>query len=619
MRDISLSIIALLLLGFVSCKQNKTPEPAKPATIGGLTLKQQNGSDCNKPDSLRVDCAQVDLAWPKVEQGSEALKKSVDQWATACLAGVLMPSADGPATSATTLDAAVKGFFEDHQNAGRSITSGGWVAESNYNVLLNDGQFLTLELVSYTYQGGVHGSPGAAVATFEAQSGRQLAWDDLVTDKAAFITLAEKKFREVRADLFYPVDGSEPFEFTDDQPFALPQQYGLSSEGIYCHYVPYEVGPYAIGNTQMTIPFSEMGDLSKFKSAAQQSAPAGKNSMNTSEYGYPYFGSIDLSNWKKKASKRGSAVYVNSVNTLKIDTISNAQGYQILQTLIGKNGAPLRTRSLVFSTDPNRVTETVTDFATKPARQYARSESLSDDYHNLKPLPAAADGAQWVERPVVKEQAPNPGKPEVNEPVRQTSPAKPARSITRPVVTLKQNGDMLLDGKAVSDLESLRKTLQAKLLTYTSIPDKVDFVTVGQTGMGMRSEIRTTIDESIAGAKWVRKKAAIAALNAAVGKKLGTATQLEMGTYQTSGGFAYISARPLQANGAAIDYSLTPYAQDQLAAWFSDNVIGLLRYEKGAWKVLTYTIGVTRAPADVWSKKYGAPKAALFGKTKSTR
>ena len=92
-----------------------------------------------------------------------------------------------------------------------------------------------------------------------------------------------------------------------------------------------------------------------------------------------------------------------------------------------------------------------------------------------------------------------------------------------------------------------------------------------------------------------------------------------MGTYQTSGGFAYISARPLQANGAAIDYSLTPYAQDQLAAWFSDNVIGLLRYEKGTWKVLTYTIGVTRAPADVWSKKYGAPKAALFGKTKSSR
>ncbi len=100
---------------------------------------------------------------------------------------------------------------------------------------------------------------------------------------------------------------------------------------------------------------------------------------------------------------------------------------------------------------------------------------------------AAADGAQWVERPVVKEQAPNPGKVATNEPVRQTSPAKPARTITRPVVTLKQNGDMLLDGKAVSDLESLRKTVQAKLLTYTSIPDKVDFVTVGQTGMSARS------------------------------------------------------------------------------------------------------------------------------------
>jgi hypothetical protein len=81
--------------------------------------------------------------------------------------------------------------------------------------------------------------------------------------------------------------------------------------------------------------------------------------------------------------------------------------------------------------------------------------------------------------------------------------------------------------------------------------------------------------------------------------------------YKTSGQFAYISARPKMANGAPVDYSRTDYARDQSAKWFSDNAIGLLRYEKGAWKVLTYSIGVKQAPVSTWVKKYGAPKSVF--------
>ncbi|MBI5914113.1 MAG: hypothetical protein HY842_01955 [Bacteroidetes bacterium] len=102
-------------------------------------------------------------------------------------------------------------------------------------------------------------------------------------------------------------------------------------------------------------------------------------------------------------------------------------------------------------------------------------------------------------------------------------------------------------------------------------------------------------------------------MNTAVGKKLGTSTQLELGTYQTSGNFAYISAKPKQADGKAIDYSKTDYAKDAKSGKLADNAIGLLQYEKGAWKVLTYSLGVTKAPVDAWVKTHKAPKA-LFGK-----
>lgn len=194
----------------------------------------------------------------------------------------------------------------------------------------------------------------------------------------------------------------------------------------------------------------------------------------------------------------------------------------------------------------------------------------------------------------------------------QSSNTTPAKG-GAPIVTLKQNGDLLLNGKDVADFDQLRKQLQAALLAQTTIPDKVELKTVGETGMGARAEVNTIIDESIKGAKWVRKKAAIAALNTSVGKKLATTTQLELGAYQTSGNFAYISAKPKQADGKAVDYSKTSYGKNVAAGKFADNAVGLLKYENGNWKVVAFNIGVATAPADAWVKTYKAPKA-LFGK-----
>lgn len=80
-------------------------------------------------------------------------------------------------------------------------------------------------------------------------------------------------------------------------------------------------------------------------------------------------------------------------------------------------------------------------------------------------------------------------------------------------VTQYENGTIKLNGKTVM-VENLRKELQAVLLTYKVIPNKVPCVSVGTVGMGMRQEVETIINESIAGAKWKRKKAALEAVDA---------------------------------------------------------------------------------------------------------
>jgi hypothetical protein len=106
------------------------------------------------------------------------------------------------------------------------------------------------------------------VATFDVLTGKQLTWNDLVTDQKALQKVAEQAFRAERADVFQPGDGAEPFVFDDIFQFALPQNYGLVEDGIFCYYLPYEVGPYAMGSTQFVIPFAKLGDISKIKVAA---------------------------------------------------------------------------------------------------------------------------------------------------------------------------------------------------------------------------------------------------------------------------------------------------------------------------------------------------------------
>lgn len=258
------------IASIISCKEGpKTPEPAKGVTINTLNFNKMDGNDCEKPDTMRVDCATINLTWPKVEDGPEPLKQSVAAWADDYLSSILVGyDTLGNPIKTNGIEAAAVSFFQTRKEYAQDAEGspmGNWLAESSDTVLLNDGQHLTLEIVAFTFEGGAHGSPTAAVATFENSTGKLLSWDDLVTDTSAMKAIAEQNFRKERADIFAPTDGSEPFQFDDIFQFKLPDNYGLTKEGIFCYYLAYEVGPYAIGETVFTIPFADIAAISKIK------------------------------------------------------------------------------------------------------------------------------------------------------------------------------------------------------------------------------------------------------------------------------------------------------------------------------------------------------------------
>jgi hypothetical protein len=188
---------------------------------------------------------------------------------------------------------------------------------------------------------------------------------------------------------------------------------------------------------------------------------------------------------------------------------------------------------------------------------------------------------------------------------KKPKPVATAVSVPPPSVTLNKKGEITLAGKSVS-LVNLKKELQAALTQYAVIPDKIDLKTDGETGMGMRADVNTKIGDAIAGAKWIRKKAALQALSVPISKKLAMPVQLEVVNYQTNSIYAFVVAKPRQTSGKPINYAkkgLVPI----------DEVFGLLKYEKGSWKVLDYSLGGDDKSFGCWWKKHNVPKV-LFSK-----
>ncbi len=265
MKNVLLTMAGLALLTSLvfACKRAPSVAEARSVKVGTASLEKAEGPGCTLPEDQRTNCAEVKLAWPVIEEGSDALRQAVQGWVEATLSGMLAYASEADAQKVLPVEQAVQSFLETHRQFLKEApdATSYFTAECSHKTLLNDGRYLTLQMEGYTYTGGPHGNPMAKVGTFDVVTGKQYALKDLVSDLNALKAIAEKAFRAERQDLFNPEDGSDPFEFDEVFPFALPQNFGLTANGLYCYYVPYEVGPYAIGSTQFTIPYSELGKL----------------------------------------------------------------------------------------------------------------------------------------------------------------------------------------------------------------------------------------------------------------------------------------------------------------------------------------------------------------------
>ena len=132
----------------------------------------------------------------------------------------------------------------------------GWEASVEAMKTYEDPHVICIQMDTYIFTGGAHGYPSTRFLLFDRKTGKEMDGVDLLRDPDAFADVAEASFREQ-----YQIAAGAPINSTgfmfDDNAFSLPENIGLTTDGLVLHYNPYEAASYADGALVLKFPLAE--------------------------------------------------------------------------------------------------------------------------------------------------------------------------------------------------------------------------------------------------------------------------------------------------------------------------------------------------------------------------
>lgn len=135
---------------------------------------------------------------------------------------------------------------------------GDWAIDVNAEVSFDSLNTLSIFFAEYNFSGGAHPNSSNYSMNFDRANGEFLSIDRLILDEVAMLALAEKAFQE-----FHEVDENTIIEANDriflpETGFFFPNAMGFKEDKFQLIYSPYEIGPYAMGYTELEFSLDEL-------------------------------------------------------------------------------------------------------------------------------------------------------------------------------------------------------------------------------------------------------------------------------------------------------------------------------------------------------------------------
>ncbi|NEN24984.1 DUF3298 domain-containing protein [Cryomorpha ignava] len=267
---IAQSFIAILFIAtLASCDSNSatqegnsdnSTDTSSTAAMSPIKMEVKKYSD-REEGCKTDDCTYIELQIPAIDGGDAAAMKNINTYIDGVYREAVKARLAEPMGN-TTIAAMCAAFIEGYKLFLMEFPDSEqkWYLEIDGSKSIVGADYFTVVVNHEEYLGGAHSAAFTQLNSFDLSNGNMID----ITEKygaGKLLTLAEAKFREMnkldsKADL-----NDAGFMFKEGK-FALPENMGLTKEGVLMVYNSYEVASYAQGETRFTIPYSALnGDL----------------------------------------------------------------------------------------------------------------------------------------------------------------------------------------------------------------------------------------------------------------------------------------------------------------------------------------------------------------------
>jgi len=234
-----------------------------PSTVEDLTFERQDmvrQSGDGSAESTHV--ASVSLSWPRASGGrasvADSLNARTDDFIVTQLAG-FVPKGDTLAADPETL---IRAFLDEYMRFRKAFPESAqiWEIKITGAAAFVSEKAVTLKFEVFAFTGGAHPNSEVRYMSFDAESGKMFALEDVISDVGELLRRAEPVFRKTR-EIPEGKDFADAGFWFEDNRFSLPENFGLIESGLVFYWNYYEIGPRVVGPTEITIPYDEIGDL----------------------------------------------------------------------------------------------------------------------------------------------------------------------------------------------------------------------------------------------------------------------------------------------------------------------------------------------------------------------
>lgn len=262
------SFIALLFIAVLascnsgSAKQegslDNSSDTSSTANISPIKMEIKKYGD-REEGCKTDDCTYIELRMPVIDGGEATAMKKINTYIDDVFREAVKARLSEPMGN-TTIEAMCSSFIEGYKMFMMEFPDSEqkWYLKIDGSKSIVGDDYFTAVVNNEEYLGGAHSAAFTQLNSFELSNGNMID----ITEKygaGKLLPLAESKFRELnkldsKADL-----NDAGFMFKDGE-FALPENMGLTKEGVLMVYNSYEVASYAQGETRFIIPYSALND-----------------------------------------------------------------------------------------------------------------------------------------------------------------------------------------------------------------------------------------------------------------------------------------------------------------------------------------------------------------------